>query len=223
MAKAKFKEDFIRAGIWSEYLSYRELLKSSGVPVAQARREAYDKFYPEYEKFLASGVPSRVSQVSPEEPTGIGPQSSSEPPGVEAAEVPMPPDVSVIMDRTCSVRESIEWVAKNLENDSVTPADAPSPVAWGMYRSYSSASRKHEFWDKVYVKLIPSKAQLNLDDEDDGDGHSMVFLCDRIRLIAERARKGGGEGEDKREREREREDVGGEDSGDVRSVVGLSD
>jgi hypothetical protein len=60
--------------------------------------------------------------------------------------------------------EVINWVAKRLEvpDSALRIQDAPSAEAWGMLMSYRfSPARKFEFWDKVYVKLIPSRAQLD--------------------------------------------------------------
>jgi hypothetical protein len=90
-------------------------------------------------------------------------------------------EMGKLLARSCSIVRSIQWVARNLENKRVLMMDAPSAEAWGMLQSYrESGLRKNEFWDGVFVKLIPSRAQLDEKPEDHVDGEGIMKTCDRL-------------------------------------------
>jgi len=85
-----------------------------------------------------------------------------------------------VIKKSADVIEIIEWVAKNL---AVNPTQemydsAPSSVAIGMLMNYKK--RKADFWDKVYVKLIPNKAQLNHSGSVEFDGKEVIDQIDKI-------------------------------------------
>lgn len=78
-----------------------------------------------------------------------------------------------------SITEATMWVAAHLNDVVVEPRDAPGPIAWGMYQSYSaSQERKNEFWDKKCPK-----ARMEAGDEDVGvvDGQHVIEAAERIR------------------------------------------
>jgi len=88
-----------------------------------------------------------------------------------------------IMRREANTVDVIEWVAKRLESPITEEivAEAPCAEAVGMLRSYgTSDARKAEFWDKVYVKLIPNKTQLSNRQKVEFDGKEIVGNIDRI-------------------------------------------
>lgn len=89
-----------------------------------------------------------------------------------------------LLAKSCGVVRSIAWVAKNLENKKVQMVDAPSAEAWGMLQSYrATEERKAEFWDSVFVKLIPPKAQLEEQHNDRVDGEGIIKACERLLRI----------------------------------------
>lgn len=90
-------------------------------------------------------------------------------------------EVNKLLAKSCSVVRSIQWVARNLENPKVQMIDAPSAEAWGMLTSYRiNPLRKAEFWDSVFVKLIPSRAQLDERPDDHVDGEGIIKTCERL-------------------------------------------
>lgn len=87
----------------------------------------------------------------------------------------------VFEGKTATVVENIQWVAENLENPDPRPEDAPSAVAWGMLVHYQfSPATKADFWNGVYVKLVPSKAQLPTAEVVVMDGEATVALFERM-------------------------------------------
>ena len=135
----EIKEKLLAAGLWRKFCEYRDQMKSSGSTPSAARKLALDKYLP----FLPADS----------DPAGDG--------GVEIRDSGVDP--ALYEGRSeASIIEIIQWVARNLENNNPQPAEAPSAEAWGMLKSYSRSDfRKDEFWDKMFSKLIPSKAQLD--------------------------------------------------------------
>ena len=93
-------------------------------------------------------------------------------------------DYSRVREKKAGAVESIEWVAKWIAEKKLTQDiidTAPCMEAIGMHQSYSSDyKRKEEFWDKVYVKLIPPKSQLDDAPKLEVDGKKIMFIIDSI-------------------------------------------
>jgi hypothetical protein len=71
------------------------------------------------------------------------------------------------------VVEQIRWVAKHLEVNKSwwDPTTAPCAEAWAMLKNYArSDDRKDEFWDKMYSRIVPTRAQLENEDSGLVDG-----------------------------------------------------
>ena len=68
-------------------------------------------------------------------------------------------------------RDSIKWVAANLELKECKPKDCPSSETWGLYKwARACDENKSEFWRLLYPKLLPSRAQIGkAEDEELGD------------------------------------------------------
>ena len=61
---------------------------------------------------------------------------------------------------------------------------APSAEAWGMLKSYRRSDfRKDEFWDKMFSKLIPSKAQLETRPPEGLDDAGVTKIIERLLAI----------------------------------------
>lgn len=182
----EIKLRFMQAGIWKAFNDRRAEMKREGSTPVNARKAAMA----EYEKIYAQKVAEGSQMAAVDLPgTGNAPSSSSVS-GVsdEGEEF----DFSVFDGKpSVGVVSAIQWVAKNLENDGVKVSDAPSPEAWGMLMSYrQSALRKNDFWDKIFAKLIPSKAQLEENDGDDElDDAGLVEVIDRLLAIRDKAKK----------------------------------
>lgn len=138
--------------------------------------------------------PAGASKASPPAPSGGSPVSSG---GGDA-------DFSrefyeEFISRDADVLSVINWVAKHIEVPVgvLTPADAPSAEAWGMLLSYQSLSRKQDFWDKIYSKLIPSKSQLESRVVDGIDGEHIIAACDKLMSMRRKISGGSGNGSGK--------------------------
>jgi len=57
--------------------------------------------------------------------------------------------------------EVIRWVASNMEIQNPEPKDCPSAAAWGLLaQCRNSPIARGEFWKQTYPKLLPSRAQM---------------------------------------------------------------
>jgi len=89
-----------------------------------------------------------------------------------------------VMDRAADVIESIEWVAKNIEQPFCMEVieTAPCAEAVGLLRYYSSSNhKKGEFWKDQYSKLIPSRSQLSHRGKVEFDGKDVLDAIDHIK------------------------------------------
>lgn len=95
-----------------------------------------------------------------------------------------PPELA---GRTSDEPTIIRWVANNVDANP-DPETCPAPFAWTLLR----ACRAHPgflaiFLEKCWVKLIPSKAQLEAGGPKVQDGRSVIELTDRILAHAQEA------------------------------------
>ena len=89
-----------------------------------------------------------------------------------------------VMDRAADVIESIEWVAKNIEQPFCMEVieTAPCAESVGLLRYYSSSNhKKGEFWKDQYLKLIPSRSQLSHRGKVEFDGKDVLDAIDHIK------------------------------------------
>ncbi len=115
---------------------------------------------------LASAAPAKVGQ---KEWSRLGPE---------------------FFNRQAGPIEVVMYVAKYLEVPEriLKVSEAPSLEAWSMLINYRmNDKRKSDFWDKIYSKLMPSKAQLEKSKgQVSKDGHSITRTIDRILKINKR-------------------------------------
>lgn len=100
---------------------------------------------------------------------------------LSAAELELAPEG--LADRAGSEVEIIRWVARNIDNHMPTELDCPDPFAWTLLRQCRSNPMFVTFFiEKLWVKLIPSKAQL-IEPNDDGpiDGAHTLEILEKIR------------------------------------------
>lgn len=83
---------------------------------------------------------------------------------------------------TAPARKVAQWVASNLSNAEPEPENCPCPAAWSMLIWVRrSESNEREFWQSIYPKLMPNRAQMESEDRKEYDDSS-----DRVQeLIAE--------------------------------------
>ena len=86
----------------------------------------------------------------------------------------------------------IRWVANNIDNPDVQPEDCPAPVGWTLLRECrQSPAFRMDFLQSTWVKLLPSRAQLEKDDAkpNELDGQKQMDLIDQIREARRKAEK----------------------------------
>ena len=185
-----FKQGMKDAGLWTDFISVRSGLKDGGLSPKDANSQALVEFAPKLEAWLSSDktTPQAAMPSSPPEAAF----SISEGGGASAACCPdegLPPltpdELECLLAKSASITEAIQWVAKWLAcPEKPEVKDAPSLEAYGMYESYSrTVLRQDEFWDKVFVRLVPSKAQLEQTTKVKVDGQNIMDAISRIEKI----------------------------------------
>lgn len=93
--------------------------------------------------------------------------------------------------KTANEPDIVRWVARNIDNPRVTPADCPDPFAWTLLRQCRDPENKGMvvfFIERLWAKLLPPRSQLeDPDHEKVIDGQPMIDMIDRIREISEEA------------------------------------
>lgn len=94
--------------------------------------------------------------------------------------------------RTASEAEILRWVAGHIDHPNPSPADCPAPFAWTLLRQcWGIPKATAWFVEKLWVKLIPSRAQLEAESGDGKfDGKPTIDLIDRIEKHARDAEAG---------------------------------
>lgn len=88
------------------------------------------------------------------------------------------------LDQTASEPEIVRWVARNIDNPNPRPMDCPDPFAWTLLRQCrDDAGFCKSFIEKLWAKMIPSRAQLDTDKATDLDGGPTLDLIDRIQAM----------------------------------------
>lgn len=65
-------------------------------------------------------------------------------------------------------KEAIRWVAENLDKE-VKKDNAPSSISWNLLQDVQSGGMdRREFW-AMWAKLLPTKAQMEQEDESESD------------------------------------------------------
>lgn len=188
------KFELKESGLWSAYIKRRDTLKAGGMRPVDARKCAEEDLTPQLNKwrdakFGNDAMPEESNPVISIDIPERLPSALTYNESVEA--LPTGTSTTVQFEgKTASIVEAIQWVSQNLENTNVTPEDAPCSEAWGMLVNYAqSAIRKADFWEKVFVKLIPSRSQLDTDKVVDVDGIKIVDAIDRLIAIREKDAK----------------------------------
>jgi len=185
-ADADLKALLKGSGLWGEFLRYRDELRRGGFSPAESNEQAEARYRP-----MVAGLGGSEG-ISP---GGVLPEPARCPESGEGR----PASLDVVgvyrelLERDADVLTVISWVAKNLDvpEAAIRKEDAPSAEAWGMLWSYRRSDvRKDEFWDKVYVKLIPSKSQLDSTTRHVVDGVQIQEACSRLLRLKEEAEGG---------------------------------
>lgn len=90
--------------------------------------------------------------------------------------------------KKCSEVEAVRWVADNMELEDPDPADCPSAAAWGMLsQCRNSAMFKSEFWRHTFTKLLPSKAQIDKEENTVPDESLAMGVIEDLLVIKKEA------------------------------------
>ena len=145
------------------------------------------------ELLLKPVKPVKITRPSPKKETEKSQKKSpaakgvSSPGGKGASLEPPEPfllDVSqVLLDKRCDIVKSIEWVAMHIDVEMTKQimGKCPSAIAASMWKHYSKDENRAEFYERVFVRLIPPKSQLDADAmKKFDDGQVQIDLADRI-------------------------------------------
>lgn len=86
----------------------------------------------------------------------------------------------------CGEAEIIRWVASNLYLKDVRPSDCPGAIAWNMLTFLrDNPSSIADFWKSTYVKLLPSRSQVEEVKRTSFDGADLVDVIDELVRMAD--------------------------------------
>ena len=74
-------------------------------------------------------------------------------------------DPRVFEGKDCSPSEAVVWAASAYQDESITPADAPSSTAWSLVR-WIRRSGGASFWASVYGRMLPAKSAIPAEPDD---------------------------------------------------------
>tara|TARA_Y100000593_G_scaffold92419_1_gene184003 strand:- start:893 stop:1495 length:603 start_codon:yes stop_codon:yes gene_type:complete len=177
-SKKSLRAELISRGVWDEFIKVREGFKADGIESSAAWERAA-------REVLASSGGGHAGAAG-----GGGLQDGHSPPSGNA-----PPATGLVSQesfggKTCNTAKTVEWVASNLAVADAVPEDAPSPESWAMLQWVrSSPSAEAQFWGQIYVKLLPTKAQLDAEARFADDGEGVITLIDQVREASEAARE----------------------------------
>lgn len=114
---------------------------------------------------------------------------------------------------SCSLAEAVNWVADSIAKKRVKSSDAPSSTAWGLLRwAKSSSVTRAEFYKNIFVKILPTRQELENQARYSDDGSTQIELAERILARVEQQRVDDAVAEERRRQQYERkgaEDVRG--------------
>jgi hypothetical protein len=87
------------------------------------------------------------------------------------------------MAKIISEKEAVRWVAENIvpyENSKVKEKDAPNAMAWALLKDVCGGQfERKDFWN-LWSKLLPTKAQLERENEVETDTEKLEGLIDEF-------------------------------------------
>ncbi len=171
----KYQKELLQsAGLWKDFLAFRkDLADQHGYPPDMAKEQALEKFMPTAKIWENRQIPPAAIGVS-----GEGDRATDEPSLIEIPES--------VMRSPHDIVAAIEYVAKYIEIglDKHNVKDAPCAAAVSMLNNYSrDQERKDEFWDSIHTKIVPSKANLERDTDQEFDGEAIEKMT--LEILAE--------------------------------------
>jgi hypothetical protein len=197
----ELKTLLIEQGRWADFVRYREDLKAGGVGNTEAHKRAVAEFFNDPpETTTESGTKHdpkkesrRVANGKKSPPSSdakvVAPADEKKPVTTVKAPVgshpPLPQVCSAdFAGKVASEVEEVRWVAANMEIADPQPGECPSAAAWGLLaQCRRSPAHMADFWKLTYPKLLPSRAQMEKQQEDvDQEGRAAGVIEDLLRF-----------------------------------------
>lgn len=210
------KRELMELNKWVEFVQYKETLISNGGKPADSHRKAISYFLGE--AALESIAPKRsgrkpgstvkkakIKKPTPEEVEAVFGFSATpvEKPAVkresrkgktQVAKMPVSPLIEMAALEEFEGREAgeveiVRWIARNMDIKGIKPSDCPDPAAWTILNQCrSNAMFRNTFLTTVWVRIIPSKSQLD-DNSDAGkmDGEPQLKTLEKIQQMRDKA------------------------------------
>lgn len=88
--------------------------------------------------------------------------------------------------------KAVEWVGRWLGVDGLDPGQAPSPLAWSLYKwARYDEDNTSAFYKSIWTRIMPSKTDVEKEADRRDDGRTLKMI-DRLLSIAKRARQNAG-------------------------------
>ena len=171
-----FKARLEGLGTWPSYCARQRELQKTGI----SRNEQLEILNVEFGR-LRTGV-------SPAEKVVAEFKSANPDPGEVVEKVELP-DLS-LMSQVCAKKltankvtdaESIRWVLENIHVDGLSPADAPSLVAWSYYQYAKSNKKAYAgFMETIAPKVLNVKEEAKLEEDITTGSERQVEMIDKL-------------------------------------------
>ena len=183
--RAQFKERLMREGTWAAFLAHRVALRREGKPEDEVREILAPKY-----GGIQRGANDKTGEIVdvPDKPVfeAVIDGKVLKPATEQAPEEPLI-TLAMFEGKACDERECVKFVFEYMDVSDVTPSMAPSAGAWGLLLTCRrSQIFKTEFYKSIWPKLLPTKSQLDLQNQFADDGRDASELIAKMqRQIAE--------------------------------------
>ena len=98
---------------------------------------------------------------------------------------------AVLAGKTAPEPEIVRWVARNIDAPDASSENCPDPFAWTLLRECRENPQFRFFFiEKLWAKLLPSRAQQEDGPGKAADGQPTMDLIDRILALRDKAHRG---------------------------------
>jgi hypothetical protein len=169
-SKVAVKARLIAIDKWQEFLKVREGFKRQGLQPNQAWAKALESF-PEGLEGGPAPPPQGLA------PIPAAPPGQSRPSGGDTEPVPS----DTFKGKTCTRAQAVDWVADHLAVSDVEAEDAPSAFAWALFTwARRSPMNENSFWEKLFVRLLPSRSEVDSQARFHDDGSEVLGAIERL-------------------------------------------
>jgi hypothetical protein len=172
------------AGLWEDFVRFREDLEAQGATKTQANRKAIQE--PKFRPTEAELNASNKSGIGVFRDGTVDERGKAKPPGISIEDFP----VSQRSLTRQTLRDTILWVANHLNVDEADEqCDPPTPLAVTMWRLYSQSGEGQVQFIETFVKpYIPTRTQMEKDRSGNTEREVSLDTIDRVRRTFERKR-----------------------------------